>query len=170
MKQYIKDGKTKRRNQIIVHKNGKQIINPTEEMLLEDGWIEYVIPTYEPTIEDYRRDKKREIEMYDASDDVNIFYINGVPVWLDKATRAGLKLRFEAEKVMLKEYTTLWYNNQEFILPLDSAIQMLYAIEVYASECYDNTQRHIAEISKLETKEEIEMYDFRIGYPEKLRL
>ena len=45
---------------------------------------------------------------------------------------------------------------------------MLYAIENYASACYDNTQKHIAEIEKLEIKEDIENYDFTVGYPEKL--
>jgi hypothetical protein len=87
---------------------------------------------------------------------------------LDKNNRTGLKLIFEYEKVMGQENTTLWYNNQEFVLLLDNAIQMLYAIEVYASKCYDNTQRHISNVSKLENKEEIETYDYRSGYPEKL--
>ena len=35
MKQYIKNGKIKKKNQIIIHKNGKQIINPTESSLLK---------------------------------------------------------------------------------------------------------------------------------------
>lgn len=44
-------------------------------------------------------------------------------------------------------------------------LRMLLAIEIYASGCYDNTQRHLAEVDKLETKEEIESYDYRSGYP-----
>lgn len=156
----------------ILRIGNKQIINPKHEELIENGWIEYIPPikSKEDILIEARYNKIEEIKSYDSSVDVNEFYINDYPVWLDKATRAGLKLRFEAEKVMQKENTTLWYNQQEFVLPLDAAIQMLFAIEVYASECYDNTQKHIAEVSKLETKEEIEMYDFRVGYPEKLRL
>jgi hypothetical protein len=46
---------------------------------------------------------------------------------------------------------------------------MLYAIELYASACYDNTQRHLAAIKELQTIEEIESYDYKAGYPEKLR-
>ena len=174
MKKYVKeiDGKKvyKTRQQIVISKNGMSTYNPTEEMILSDGWVEYIAPVYEETIESVRMHKINEIEYYDQSDKINEFYIQNTPVWLDKNTRAGLKLRFEAEKAMQKELTTLWYNHQEFILPLDSAVQMLYAIEVYASQCYDNTQKHIAEVSKLENKEEIENYDFRVGYPEKLRL
>jgi hypothetical protein len=48
------------------------------------------------------------------------------------------------------------------------AMQMLLAIEIYASECYDNTQRHMAAVDVLESKEEIDAYDYRVGYPEKL--
>jgi hypothetical protein len=77
-------------------------------------------------------------------------------------------LRLQAEQAMGKESTTLWYGNHEFALPMVNAFQMLYALEVYASACYDNTQRHIANVSLLESKEEIEAYDYRSGYPEKL--
>jgi hypothetical protein len=181
MKRYIKDGQIKTRNQIVIKgqrtikdKDGNDKIintntfNPTEEMILANGWEEYITPIYEPTIEDHRRDKIREIERYDSSDEVNIFYIQGLPVWLDKATRAGLKLRFEAELAMKEENTTLWYGNQSFTLQLNMAIQMLYAIEVYASKCYDNTQKHLANVEKLETLEEIIEYDYHTGYPEKL--
>lgn len=147
-----------------------QVFNPTHDMLIEDGWAVYVKP--EPTAEEIlnrtKREKINEINHYDSSDEVNIFYIQGLPVWLDKATRAGLKLRFEAELAMKEENTTLWYGNQSFTLQLNMAIQMLYAIEVYASKCYDNTKFHLANVEKLETLEEIIEYDYHIGYPEKL--
>lgn len=57
MKRYIKDGIIKSRNQIVLHgtrtikdKDGNekevktQIINPREEMILADGWVEYTEP------------------------------------------------------------------------------------------------------------------------------
>lgn len=148
-----------------------QSYNPTNEKLFEDGWELYVKP--EPTKEELLKKayviKKNEILQYDSSSDVNIFYIGETPVWLDKNTRAGLKLRFEAELAMKEENTTLWYNNQSFTLPLNDAIMMLYALEVYASKCYDNTQAHVANVSMLETIEEINNYDYTAGYPEKLR-
>lgn len=77
-------------------------------------------------------------------------------------------LRFNSELAMKKENTTLWYNGVSFTLPLNTAIQMLYALEVYASECYDNTQAHLAAVGKLEILDEILEYDYRVGYPEKL--
>lgn len=168
MKRYIKDGQIKTRNQILIRKDGRQYINPTEEMILADGWTEYTTPVYEPTIDAYRKMKKEEILAYDSSEEVNQFSIQEHGVWLDKATRAGLMLRFQAEQAIGRPTTTLWYEGSMFELPLDSAMQMLLAIEVYASECYDNTQRHLSEVGKLNTKEEIEAYDYRSGYPQQL--
>ena len=74
----------KTRNKIVVKKtktikdkdgNDKvvntQIFNPTEEMLIADGWVEYIVPVYEPTLEDIKRYKKEEILNFDSSDEVN---------------------------------------------------------------------------------------------------
>ena len=146
-----------------------QTINPREEMLLADGWVEYVTPVYEPTIEDYRKRKSDEILHYDSSPEVNGFYIDGQELWLDKATRVGLKLRFDAEIASGQTNTTLWYEGIPFNLELANAVQMLNAIELYASACYDNTQAHIANVKALEDVEAIKNYDYRTGYPEKLR-
>ena len=168
MKRYIKDGKIKHRNEIVIRKDGMSTFNPTEEMILADGWEEYITPIYEPTIEDYGKRKKDEIARYDSSDEVNAFYMQGQRMWLDKATRAGLMLRLQAEQSMGKETTTLWYGSHQFELPMANAFQMLYALELYASQCYDNTQRHLAAVDALESKEEIEAYDYRAGYPEEL--
>ena len=181
MKRFIKDGQIKTRNQIVIKgqrtikdKDGNDKVvgtntyNPTEEMILADGWEEYVTLIYEPTIEDYRKRKKDEILRYDSSEEVNAFYMQGQRMWLDKATRAGLMLRLQAEQSMGKETTILWYGSHQFELPMANAFQMLYALELYASQCYDNTQRHLAAVDALESKEEIDAYDYRTGYPEEL--
>lgn len=164
------DGKEviKSANEIVIRHNGMQTFNPSEAQILADGWTEYVAPKYIPTIEDVKARKTDEILAYDSSSAVNEFSIGGVPMWLDKATRAGLLLRFEAEGKAGRTETTLWNNGQPYTLPLETAQQMLIALELYASECYDNTQRHIAEVQKLESKEAVESYDYTTGYPQKL--
>jgi hypothetical protein len=151
--------------------NYLQTFNPTDEILFADGWELYIppVPTEEQILANARRDKKNDINSYDGSSAVNEFYIQDIPVWLDKATRAGLKLRFEAEIAMGKTETALWYNNMQFPLELNLAMQMLYAIEIYASECYDNTQLHLANIDKIEALDAVLEYDYTVGYPEKLR-
>lgn len=172
MKRYKKtiDGKTivKFADEIVIRSNGKQTFNPTETMILADGWVEYVAPIYTPTLEDIKASKVDEILAYDSSSAVNEFSIGGVPMWLDKATRAGLLLRFEAEAKVGRTETTLWYDGQSYTLPLEQAQQILIALELYASACYDRTQAHIAEVQKLESKEAVESYDFTTGYPSKL--
>ena len=172
MKEYSKiiDGKTiiKRADEIVIKGNGSQTFNPTEEMILADGWEIYVAPVYVPTLEDIKSRKVDEILMYDSSNAVNEFSIGGVPMWLDKATRAGLLLRFEAEGKVGRTETTLWNNGQSYTLPLETAQQILIALELYASACYDNTQSHIAEVQKLDTIEAVEAYDYTTGYPQKL--
>ena len=114
---------------------------------------------------------KTRIEMYDSSKHVNSFTIGGMETWLDKATRVGLKLRFEAEIRMGKQQTTLWQDGVSFPLPLvgeTTAIDMLDGIELYASACYDVTQMHLAAVAAMETVEELLAYDYTSGYPQKL--
>ena len=105
MKLYEKiiDGKQhcKQANKIVIVKDGMQTFNPTEEMLLADGWAIHVPEVYEPTEEEiFNREKEYKIEeilRHDSSPEVNCFYIADQEMWLDKATRVGLKLRFEVE-------------------------------------------------------------------------
>lgn len=170
IQRYIKDGVIKKANKIIIKTASKVIINPTHERLLENGWEVYTTPelTEEELLNIEIRNKKQEISQYDSSENVNIFYIQDFPVWLDKATRAGLKLRFEAEIAVGQTETTLWYGNAQFPLLLEDAVKMLYAIEIYASKCYDNTQQHLANVVALTTIDEVKAYDYTTGYPEKL--
>lgn len=109
-----------------------------------------------------------EILDYDKSNNVNSFSVSGERLWIDKETRVGLKLRFDAEKLAGKTETALWGNNRSYPLLIDQAIQMLHALELYASECYDITAQHIAAITALTTADEVVNYNYKTGYPEKL--
>jgi hypothetical protein len=172
MKKYSKtiDGKTiiKAANDIVIRTATEQIINPSEALILANGWVEYEPPVIVPTLEEIKARKVEEILAYDNSEAVNEFSMSGLPIWLDKATRAGLLLRFEAESKVGRETTTLWYGGQSFTLPLAQAQQILIALELYASECYDRTQAHIAAVNAMESKEAVESYDYTTGYPQKL--
>lgn len=160
-------------NKIVIIKDDMQIFNPTEEMLLEDGWVEHKLPETNVSDEEVLAMEKEhiidDILTYDSSPEINLFYVNDIPVWLDKATRSGLMLRFQAEKEMGVDNTTLWYGEYVFTLPVDTAVKVLYAVEVYASQCYDRTQYHINAIKRLKTVDDIKAYDYKAGYPEKLK-
>lgn len=45
---YTKDGIIRDGNRIVIKKDGFQIISPTEEMILADGWEQYTPPAVEP--------------------------------------------------------------------------------------------------------------------------
>ena len=160
-------------DKIVIVKNGMQTFNPTEEMLLADGWAEHIPVPHEPTEEEILNGEKEykieEIVSHDSSAEVNCFYIGDRELWLDKATRVGLKLRFDAEIASGHTNTTLWYEGTPFNLELDNAVQMLNAIEIYASACYDNTQKHIANVKSMNTIGDVKSYDYRTGYPDYLR-
>ena len=68
---YIKDNIIRERHRIVIVKDGLQIINPTEEMVLADGWISYsppVPPEPQPTITDQLRDMV--LEQYNGRTDI----------------------------------------------------------------------------------------------------
>lgn len=108
------------------------------------------------------------ISSYDKSDAVNEFSYDGVPMWLDKETRNGLLMRFNAEKAAGKEETTLWYGTVSFSLTPDNGILMVNALELYASACYDKTSEHKATVAALDVIEDVLAYDYTAGYPDKL--
>lgn len=68
---YIKDGIIRDRSRIVIIKGNIQIINPTEEMVLADGWISYsppAPPEPQPTITDQLRDMV--LEQYNGRTDI----------------------------------------------------------------------------------------------------
>lgn len=175
MKLYTKeiDGITviRQRHRIVVVKDGMQHINPTEDVILSDGWKIYEAPkaTEADIIVEAIDRKREEILEYDSSIEVNSFYLGETQMWLDKSTRACLLLRIQAEQAVGAETTSVWYGGNEYTFPLEAAVNMLYALELYAAKCYDNTQRHLAVMAELTNTADIESYDYTTGYPEKLR-
>ena len=99
---------------------------------------------------------------------VEDFTVGGIHMWLDKYDRNGLLLRFEAQAAQGQTETILWYGTTPLRLSIQNATQMLYALEVYASACFDRTASHHQAIESLTSLEEIFNYDYTTGYPEHL--
>ena len=110
------------------------------------------------------------IEKYDASSSVNSFLLNGMDVWLDKATRVGLMNSTTIAKSMGQEKTTLWLGSYQLEVECDKAIQLLSALEMYALECFNVTASHKATVGELKTIEEVEAYNYKTGYPKMLEM
>ena len=115
-------------------------------------------------------DKIAEITSYDTSSSVNGFMLNGLLVWLDKATRVGLMNSTAIAKAAGQETTTLWLGGLKLVVDCDKAIQLLSALEMYALECFNVTASHKQAVSELTTIEEVEAYDYKSGYPKMLAM
>ena len=109
-----------------------------------------------------------QITEYDQSEDVNSFILQGKQMWLPKETRVGLVNSITIEKNAGKKTTILWFDGERYELPVDTALQMLSALELYALECYNVTAAHKAAVNALEGVEDVVAYDYTQGYPEKL--
>lgn len=138
---------------------------PTKSQLKEWGFVDWSL---EGRLQDAKDKKIAKIDEYDKSSAVNEFTFQNIPMWLDKATRDGLYLRLLAEQAAEKVNTTLWFGTQSFEIPIANAFQLLYAIEVYASACYDRTAAHKAAVEAMTSIEDVEGYDYTTGYPAKL--
>lgn len=110
------------------------------------------------------------IEKYDASSSVNSFLLNGMEVWLDKATRVGLMNSTTIAKSMGQQKTTLWLGSYQLEVDCDKAIQLLSALEMYALECFNVTAAHKKTVSELDNIEGVLTYDYKSGYPDKLKM
>lgn len=107
-----------------------------------------------------------KINYYDNSEHVNSFVFKGHSCWLDKNTRVGLVnlANSTSEPISL-------YLDPDFIeLGPEQVRQYLAQIEVYASKCYVNTQKHLKYAKELRTESEMLDYDYTTGYPEKITL
>lgn len=114
--------------------------------------------------------KIAEIIAYDTSDKVNGFILNGLLVWLDKATRVGLMNSTTIAKAAGQETTTLWLKGIKLVVDCDKAIQLLSALEMYALECFNVTSAHKAAVAELKTIKEVEAFDVTAGYPKQLEM
>lgn len=109
-----------------------------------------------------------QITAYDTSSAVNSFTLQGKQMWLPKETRVGLMNSITIEKAAGKETTVLWFDSESYTIPVDQAIQMLSALELYALECYNVTAAHTAQVLTLSDVSAVVSYDYTANYPEKL--
>lgn len=168
------DGENVFFNGNVLYTGEATIINPSHEQMLEAGWLVYIPTISEPTTEELLADEKKmkinEINEYDQSSNVNLFYLAGQPMWLDAPTRQTLRISIESYIAMGIETVTKWFGGQQFTFPTTAWLQMLNALEVYAAEALNVTEAHKAAVMAMDNIEDVEEYDITIGYPEKLNL
>ena len=115
-------------------------------------------------------DKLSQITLYDKSEAVNSFLLNGESHWLDFNLRDRVFQGNERLKLMGRTDTTLWLDGMCIELPIEQAQMLIANIEAYAKDCYNVTERHKAKVKVLKTYDEVMAYDITAGYPEKIEL
>ena len=111
-----------------------------------------------------------KISEYDKSDEVNGFLLNGELFWLDRETRMSVSYSTSQEKALGNETTTILLGGKSMVIPCEIVLGLLSQLEVYAKKCYNKTAEHKAAVDKLKTLEDVESYDYKSGYPERLNL
>lgn len=148
--------------------NSKNMVQ--DEQDTNDTRIVSIIVNNKPSIDDIKKHLLSLQEEYDNSAEVNSFYLNGKRVWLDKATRVGLVNSLNIEKATGKTNTTLWLGTLSINIEIDKALTLLTAVEMYAKECYNNTHKHMYDISQLNTLDDCLTFDITANYPQKLNI
>ena len=145
-------------------------IGEYDEGEIQKAFAEFSVKMDALKLKQAKVDKIAEIAAYDTSDKVNGFMLNGLLVWLDKATRVGLMNSTTIAKSVGQKTTTLWLGSIKLVVDCDKAIQLLSALEMYALECFNVTASHKQAVSELTTIEEVEAYDYKSGYPKMLEM
>lgn len=155
-------------------KNGIFSGIPSEEQLRQWGFVEYKdpVPTPEERLAQAKRQKVSEIEAYDSSEEVNSFLVNigneAVMVWFTPEQRADYKNSIDAAELLGMDVVRPVINGREIQLPVSVAKATLAQIQLYANKCYGVTEKHKAAVNALTSIEDIESYDYTVGYPNKL--
>ena len=161
-------------NKIVIKKDGKCTYYPSVEQVIADGWSEYV-ESDETQLKKAKREKIRELMAYDESSEVNnciiVYQGQELHYWANKTERDSLKGALRDCVALGRDTYRLDLREKgiSIFLPCELLLQMLAALEVYAIDCYNKTTDHEFVIKALTALEEVEAYDFKVGYPDKLR-
>ncbi len=170
-KRWIKDGVFASNT---IKLNGCVVCNPTEDMLREAGYEEYQEPelTEQEKLQRAKQQKLQEIENYDQSDAVNSFTLNGKQRWLGDSMRKSLAYAAKVLKEKGYDNMTIWFDEngttESETIPVDSALDMLSTLEVYAKETNNVTHEHKKAVQDMTSVDDIEYFDITADYPQKL--
>lgn len=121
------------------------------------------------TIEDAKREKLREIESYNSSENVDSFTINGeITAWFSPAERSNYKNSIESAKLLDVKELSFFINGTLMTIPTEVAERLLASIQLYADTCYITTQQHKNAVEAMTEIEDVDNYDYTVGYPERL--
>lgn len=117
-----------------------------------------------------KEDIIRTIELYDLSNAVNAFILNNViKTWFSVEQRLNYKQSIESAKILKEDQLEFLIEGMVISISIDAAEYMLAQIQRYADKCYMVTEQHKANVKALTSIEDINNYDYTIGYPDMLK-
>lgn len=153
---------------VLLSEEQKEFYAEHEGATPKEVWDMEITPKPERTLEVAKYEKIQKIRRYDSSEAVNSFTIGNKSMWLDSTTRQQLKASIDAYKDMGKSTVTKWFDGIEYTFSVNQWYQMLAALEVYAGDALNVTESHKAAVNALESIQEVDNYDYTVGYPEKI--
>lgn len=148
---------------------------PSEKQLYGWGYREWVEPAPTPNqlLEQAKQKKLLDIESYDLSSEVNGFDVKlgneTFSAWLTPDKRADYKNSLDSAELLGMEEVHPVLNGVTLSIPIQTAKMALAKIQIYANQCYAVTEKHKAEVDTIKSIEDIEAYDYKKGYPERLK-
>lgn len=171
----IKDNQVYSDNDKFIHRIGTDSYFKKGTILKNDieSNFEEVDELPDSNLNQVKEAKLIEINSYDKSKNVESFYINNKRLWLTKEQRSAIDRQIIArENNSLNDITLsfLTDNNEMifFIIDNTKAKDMLDLLEIYAGDALNTTNKHIQNVLKLTTVEDINNYDYTTNYPKKL--
>lgn len=138
------------------------------EIDIELAKLDGVEPTEKQLLDIAKSKKQTDITDYDNSANVNSFIIGGQPMWLNFELRSRLKASLEAIEAAGGESMTKSFGGVNYTFTTTQWTMMINAVENYAGACQSVTESHRLAVDALETVDEVEEYDYTVGYPQKI--
>lgn len=148
-----------------------EVVSPTHLAMATNEELEAILSYFksENDLDSWKAIRKIQIEGYDQSDKVNCFYLDDVPMWLDKATRVGLANSLSMEQKSGRTNSTLWAGTTPIHINIELGLALLQVLEIYAIDCFGVTAANQAFVENCQSVDELKNFDLGADYAEILR-
>ena len=113
-----------------------------------------------------------QINIFSDQGYINYFTYGNLKLKMLYEDRARFKMSLDAYKLLGKQTMTKYFSGYKIDFNLkdyDKLVQMLAALEIYYSECWNVTQQHLQFVNNANSIEQIYNFDITSDYPEQLK-
>lgn len=119
-------------------------------------------PTEEEILRNAKASKKQEIEVYSNSEDIKSYYLYDTRFWIDRYDRILMANDIDIAE---SKNRTLFDLTTDLTVDIDVARTVLMDMGDYDNACDDIKDSKIKEVDVLTTKEEVDAYEVKTGWP-----